>query len=90
MIFAAEGDLGLLSFFIHNQQQGRDFGKQAVSALKPYLSVLYAGYEGVYLTVNCKNPIAQGIYMKGGFENSGELYWGEVAGPQHVLRMPLR
>lgn len=41
------------------------------------------------LTVNARNPAARAVYLAGGFADTGELYLGGPAGPQHVMRLPL-
>ena len=87
--FAQKGELGLRAFLIDSSQQGRGLGKAAVKALKNYLNSYYPQYPSICLTVNCKNPSAYHCYLSGGFEDTGELYHGGLAGPQHVMRMKL-
>lgn len=83
--FAVAGSLGLRAFFVSERFQGRGIGKQAVQQLNTYLSIHYPHYDTVYLTVNCKNPAAKHCYESGGFIDTGELYLGGDAGPQHIM-----
>ncbi len=41
------------------------------------------------LTVNVRNQVARRLYLRHGFSDSGQLYLGGNAGPQHVLRLDL-
>ncbi len=79
--------LGFRAFFIDQQFQGRGYVKQAMQALKDYLQSHYTEFSQVYLTVNCKNLAAYQLYRKVGFNDSGELYYGGAAGPQHILSL---
>ncbi|WP_409418628.1 GNAT family N-acetyltransferase [Marinomonas sp. RS-M-Aa-14] len=83
--FAKKHSLGLRSFFISKEFQGRGFAKQAISALPHYLKEAFPTYSIIYLTVNCQNPVAKELYLKGGFEDTNNLYHGGPAGPQHIM-----
>ncbi|RXJ73185.1 GNAT family N-acetyltransferase [Veronia nyctiphanis] len=83
--FSPEGSLGLRSFVVDRNQQGKGIGKQAVKALFPYLKENYSQYHAIYLTVNCKNPGAFNCYQKGGFIDTHEKYLGGPHGPQHIM-----
>ena len=85
--FADEGELGLRAFFIGVEHQEKGYGKEAVKALYGYLQDNFPGYHSVCLTVNCKNPAAYNCYLGGGFQDTGSLYYGGAAGPQHIMRM---
>jgi len=87
--FTNKPELGLRSFFIDVEKQGLGFGKLAAQALKPYLKSTYNSYSSIALTVNCQNPNAYKAYVGGGFHDTGHLYHGGQAGPQHILRMML-
>ena len=87
--FAEPGELGLRSFFIDSRQQGKGYGKAACQALGGYLKRHYPDYPSIVLTVNCRNPGAYRIYQAAGFEDTGKLFHGGEAGPQHIMRMPL-
>lgn len=83
--FCPVGSLGLKSFALDKNQQGKGLGTKAVKALSPYLKINYANYHLIYLTVNCKNIIAFNCYQKGGFEYSNNKYLGGAAGPQFIM-----
>ncbi len=77
-------DVALLrSFFIGQAYQGRGYAKQALARL-PAMLALQGGFKHVALTVNCRNKAAQGLYLATGFSDSGVLYLGGPAGPQHI------
>lgn len=82
------GDLGLRAMIVGQQFQGRGYGKAVMAQLKPYLRGLYSA-QHVFLTVNCSNPAAIHLYRNGGWEDTGQLYLGGRAGPQHIFRLTL-
>ncbi|WP_325893058.1 GNAT family N-acetyltransferase [Grimontia sp. NTOU-MAR1] len=81
--------VGLRSFAIDRRYQGKGIGKKAVSIIANSISEEFTTYEWVYLTVNCKNKAAYHTYLKGGFEDTGELYLDGPIGPQHIMRAKL-
>jgi len=81
--------LGLRGFFIAAAWQGRGFGAQALQALFADLAMRYPAARQLALTVNQSNPAALALYRRAGFADSGELYHGGRAGPQHLLLHPL-
>ncbi|MDD7908845.1 MULTISPECIES: GNAT family N-acetyltransferase [Pseudovibrio] len=85
--FAKTGELGFRAFLIGHEYQGRGLAKKAMEALRKHLEAHYAKHGSIVLTVNCKNPVAYRLYLATGFEDTGELYHGGAAGPQHILRM---
>lgn len=87
--FCDERSLGLRAFFIDKEYQGQGYGLAATAALKPYLKAHYSAYHHLYLTVNCKNPVAYHCYKKAGFDDTETLYLGGAAGPQHIMCMAL-
>lgn len=87
--FAEPNELGLRAFFIDASTQGRGYGKAAAAALQPYLVQAYPKHASIALTVNCRNQAAYHCYLAGGFSDTGSLYHGGKAGPQHIMRMPL-
>jgi hypothetical protein len=54
-------------------------------ALPNYLSEAYPNHLNIFLTVNCQNSTAKDLYLKGGFEDTNNLYHGGAAGPQHIM-----
>jgi RimJ/RimL family protein N-acetyltransferase len=89
MAFADANDAGLRSFLIDQRLQGRGYGRQTVQLLPSYLQQHYPSMACIWLTVNCRNTSAHQCYLKGGFMDSGELYHGGQAGPQHIMRLSL-
>jgi len=81
--------LGLRSFFIGADWQGRGFGAAAVPALVADLATRHPEARLLVLTVNCRNLPALALYRRAGFEDSGELYHGGRSGPQHLMWLPL-
>jgi RimJ/RimL family protein N-acetyltransferase len=88
--FARDGELGLRAFKIDSTEQGKGFGVAAARALQSYLPHRYPAALSVVLTVNLANPAAYACYRKAGFTDTGELFTGGLAGPQHIMRMALR
>lgn len=84
----APGDLGLRGMLVGQQFQGRGYGKAVMAQLKSYLSAQYQARQA-FLTVNCRNPAAIHLYRNGGWEDTGQLYLGGRAGPQHIFRLTL-
>ncbi|MEE1675565.1 GNAT family N-acetyltransferase [Agarivorans aestuarii] len=80
----------LRSFFVDQRHQGNGYGYQAGMLLKDYVSQLISDSDLLGLTVNCRNHAAQALYKKCGFIDSGVLYRGGPAGPQHIYLMKLR
>lgn len=85
----AQPALGLRAFFIAASWQGRGFGRHALQALFADLAVRHPAARLLALTVNRSNHAALGLYLGAGFVDSGELYHGGRAGPQHLLLHPL-
>ena len=88
--FAREGELGIRGVLIDRRCQGQGIGAAAMAALPGYVAARYPQATGVVLTVNCNNPAAQKIYERAGFQREEALYLGGRAGPQFILRHPLR
>ncbi|MEW2911311.1 GNAT family N-acetyltransferase [Leisingera sp. JC11] len=87
--FARPDELGLRAFMIDRNEQGKGYATAAVSALAAYLPSRYPDRLAAVLTVNLQNPAAVRCYLKGGFQDTGDLYPHGIAGPQHILRMDL-
>lgn len=85
--FAPEGALGLRMLQVDTGAQGLGIGSAAFAALPGYLATQYPGRDECWLTVNCRNPRARHVYLKGGWEDTGALYHGGAAGPQHIMRL---
>ena len=88
--FAPSDGLGLRTFLIDEQMQGRGIGKACCLLLQNYLSDRYKGARTVFLTVNLGNPAARQVYLTGGFIDTGDQWPHGEAGPQHILKLKLR
>ena len=76
---------GLRAFFLDARWQGRGLASSALVALIADLTERHPQTLQLVLTVNVCNHVAVGLYLRGGFRDSGELYQGGKAGPQHLL-----
>jgi GNAT superfamily N-acetyltransferase len=83
-------DLVLRAFFVDQAHQGRGTASRALAALAGLVSGELPAARTVLLTVNVRNQVARQLYLRHGFTDTGELYLGGSAGPQHVLRLVLR
>lgn len=81
--------IGLRAYLIDAKQQGNGYGVKAVKLLPDYVKSHFPDVSKIYLTVNCKNPIAKNCYVKAGFIDNGDLYLGGAAGPQHIMSLNL-
>lgn len=88
--FALPKDLGLRCFFIDQTAQGRGIAGAVLRELPAYCQQHFPGFQRLVLTVNCRNQQAARLYQKHGFADSGQLYLGGSAGPQHILWQSLR
>ncbi|MGY5452852.1 GNAT family N-acetyltransferase [Agarivorans sp. MS3-6] len=88
-VFALSAGCLLRSFFVGKNDQGKGYGFAAGAQLKRYLATLNVQQQQLALTVNCRNKAAQALYLACGFEDSGVLYQGGPAGPQHIYFMDL-
>lgn len=77
--------LGLEGFFIDRNWQGKGLGVPFIKKIVEKVRSDFPSYAKVALTVNCKNVAAINTYLKGGFLDSGHLYYGGHSGPQHVM-----
>ncbi len=82
-------DLVLRAFFVDRAHQRRGLGGRALTALPDLVTRRLPHARTVVLTVNVRNQVARGLYLRHGFTDDGELYLGGSAGPQHVLRLVL-
>ncbi len=87
--FVRAQDLGLRAFMIDRRCQGRGLATAAVKLLPAYVPQHYPDRHSVILTVNLQNPAAIACYLKGGFTDTGEIVAQGLAGPQHILQLPL-
>jgi GNAT superfamily N-acetyltransferase len=86
----AEGAVALRSFLVDASRQGQGLGGAALEAIRGYVAQRHPDRERILLTVNVRNTKALKAYLRAGYRDSGGLYHGGPAGPQHVLWCPLR
>ena len=77
--------VGLRAFMLDRAWQGRGLGTRATTALCADLQRRHPRRRLLLLTVNCRNVAAIAAYRHAGFVDSGELYRGGRAGPQHLM-----
>ncbi len=85
-----EPTVGLRAFMIDHRHQGQGYGAQAVVACVDDLRLRYPARRLLVLTVNCANAVAIRAYLRAGFVDTGELFHGGSAGPQHVMQYRLQ
>lgn len=78
--------IGLRSFMIDARLQGKGYAQEALVALNHCVKAAYPNVSDLILTVNCQNTVAYNCYLKAGFSDTGALYLGGMAGPQHIMR----
>lgn len=81
----AQPHVGLRALVIDQAQQGHGVGAQAMAACCDDLRRRHPQRQLLVLTVNCGNLPAIAMYRKAGFIDTGELYHGGSAGPQHLM-----
>lgn len=84
-----EPSVGLRAYVIDRREQGRGYGTQGMLACATDLRRRYPERRLLALTVNVRNRAAYGVYLKAGFADTGELYHGGAAGPQHLMLLRL-
>jgi RimJ/RimL family protein N-acetyltransferase len=83
------GDVLMRAFLVDAAAQGRGIATRALAALPAFVAEHLPGARRVVLSVNTRNPVAVRTYRRAGFADSGALYHGGAAGPQHVLVLAL-
>ncbi|NVC95947.1 GNAT family N-acetyltransferase [Vibrio natriegens] len=84
--FGNEKALGIRSLLIDQRSQGKGIATQAIKLLPDYVRSNYPDFQSLELTVNCRNKAAYHCYSKCGFADTGKLYLGGPAGPQHIMQ----
>lgn len=87
--FGGENDCRLESFMIDRKFQGKGFGKAALTEIVAFLSKNHPEIRSLKLSVNFLNDKAKSLYLKFGFHDTGEIFKGGTAGPQHIYRLDL-
>jgi RimJ/RimL family protein N-acetyltransferase len=80
-------DVLLRAFLVDAAHQGRGIATRALEALPDFVAQRLEGVRRIVLSVNVRNPIAIRTYKRAGFADSGALYHGGPAGPQHVFEL---
>ncbi|MGJ7904252.1 GNAT family N-acetyltransferase [Lysobacter sp. 1R34A] len=84
-----EPGVGLRAYMIDRAEQGRGYGTRAIAACRDDLRLRHPQRRLLALTVNLRNRPAIRAYLKAGFVDTGELFHGGSAGPQHLMLMRL-
>ncbi|NUO76537.1 MAG: GNAT family N-acetyltransferase [Lysobacter sp.] len=80
-----EPSVGLRAVVIDRERQGRGYGARAMDACCDDLRRRHPQRRLLALTVNCRNLAAIAAYRRSGFVDTGELFLGGPAGPQHLM-----
>lgn len=80
---------GIQGFQIDERQQGKGYARQGMQAVIRLLQEQYPQYTSLNLTVNQRNQAAKQLYLKLGFQDTGDLYLGGSKGPQHIYTYDL-
>lgn len=77
--------VGLRAFVIDAGRQGRGAGVLAALALCADIEARHPLRRLLLLLVHCRNTAGIATYRKAGFVDSGQLFAGGKAGPQHLM-----
>src|ERR671938_840249 len=80
-------DVLLRAFLVDAAAQGRGIATRALAALPDFVAERLPGVHRIVLSVNVRNPVAIRTYERAGFADTGALYHGGAAGPQHVFEL---
>jgi RimJ/RimL family protein N-acetyltransferase len=83
----APRDVLLRAFLVDAAAQGRGIATRALASLPDFVAEHLPGARRIVLSVNIRNPVAIRTYKRAGFADSGALYHGGAAGPQHVFEL---
>lgn len=84
--FSGPKALGVRALLIDQNHQGLGIASKALNFLPSYVASNYPDFDRLQLTVNCRNKAAYNCYLKCGFEDTGDLYFGGPVGPQHIMQ----
>lgn len=82
--------VGLRAFLIDARHQGRGIGQRAAVALCEDVQRRHPDRRLLLLLVHCRNLAGIAVYRKAGFFDTGELFGGGRAGPQHLMLRSLQ
>jgi RimJ/RimL family protein N-acetyltransferase len=80
-------DVLLRAFLVDAGFQGRGIATAALGVLPGFVAQRLPGIRRIVLSVNVRNPVAIRTYLRAGFADTGALYHGGMAGPQHVFEL---
>ena len=80
-------DVLLRAFLVDAASQGRGIATRALAGLPDFVAERLPGVHRIVLSVNVRNPVAIRTYARAGFADTGALYHGGAAGPQHVFEL---
>jgi len=89
LYFGGKKDCRLETFMIDERWQKQGFGKAAIREIREFLAKNHPQIKGLKLSVNFLNEGAKLFYKKCGFKDTGKVYEGGPAGPQHIYRLDL-
>lgn len=75
----------LRSLSINPELQGKGIGKAAMAQVTSFLKDNLKGYDEIVFGVNQNNTGAYNLYLKCGFEDTGNKYLGGKNGPQLIM-----
>jgi RimJ/RimL family protein N-acetyltransferase len=78
----------LTSLSINYKKQGNGYAKQAMLLLKEFVESDFPNCNEIVLVVNHKNISAQQLYIKVGFQDTGERKIGPI-GEQYIMNLML-
>ncbi|MGH8031417.1 MAG: GNAT family N-acetyltransferase [Luteimonas sp.] len=81
----SSASVGLRAYMVDRAWQGRGIGTRAIAACCDDLQHRRPDRRLLALNVNCRNVGAIRTYRNAGFVDTGELYFGGSAGPQHLM-----
>jgi RimJ/RimL family protein N-acetyltransferase len=87
--YAAADEIGLHGVLVDRRHRGHGYGVAALRALPALVVAEHPQARAIALTVNVRNATAIAAYRAAGFVDTGELFLGGEAGPQHVFRRGL-
>jgi len=83
------GSYWLDSFFITKHYRGRGLAKTIFLEIINNVKVYFPHATSLNLTVNFRNKIAKKIYQDCGVLDTGMIYRGGPAGPQHIYSISI-
>jgi len=84
--FSSSEAIGVRALMVDQRYQGKGIASTAISLLPEFIRKNHPESKMIQLTVNCRNKAAYECYLKCGFQDTGELYLGGPAGPQHIMQ----